>query len=139
MRITLLFIFFMCTAICNAQDELLKTLQAETPVTKQNVIATFKGDKIINIETNETVRKKNLDFRVGHLFGNIGKKSGGGIHNFYGIDQSADIRVAFHYGLTDRLMVGVSHVKRNENFEGLVKYRALEQQSDESLPFALTL
>jgi hypothetical protein len=102
------------------------------------VIATFKGDKIINIETNETVRKKNLDFRVSHLFGNIGKESGGGIHNLYGIDQSADIRLGFHYGITDRLMAGVAHAKRNENFEWLVKYRIIEQTTDGKIPFAIT-
>src|SRR5450432_194839 len=78
---------------CLAQDDLLKVLQSESVPRKENVIATFKSNKIINIETNETVRKKNLDFRVGHLFGNIGKESGGGVHNLYGIDQSADIRI----------------------------------------------
>ena len=124
---------------CFAQDDLLKVLQSVTPVKTEKVIATFKGNSIINIETNETVRKNNLDFRIGHLFGSIGTESGGGIHNLYGIDQSADIRLGFHFGITDRLMLGVSHVKRHENFEGLVKFRLLEQTSNGKIPFAITL
>jgi hypothetical protein len=135
--VTLLALFF--PIICSAQDDLLKLLETETPVTKEKVIATFKGDKVINVQTNETVRKKNLDVRISHLFGNVGVQSGGGIHNFYGIDQSADTRIGFHYGLTDRLMFGVSRAKRNENFEGLVKFRALEQETNGGFPFALTL
>lgn len=142
-KIFFLILFVLVSIInfenCIAQDDLLKVLQSETPVIKENVIATFKGNKIIDIETNETVRKNNLDFRISHLFGSIGTESGGGIHNLYGIDQSADIRLGFHYGITDKLMIGGSHVKRNENFEGLVKYRLIEQTTDGRLPFALTL
>ncbi len=125
--------------LCHAQDDLLNELQTQAPVTKEKVIATFKGNKIINIETNETVKKNNLDIRISHLFGSIGAESGGGIHTLYGIDQSDDIRLGFHYGITDKLMIGVSHVKRNENFEGLIKYRLIEQTTDNRIPFALTL
>jgi hypothetical protein len=135
----LLWMIFISTNKIFGQDDLLKVLQSETPVKNEKVIATFKGNKIINIETNETVRKNNLDVRVSHLFGNMGAEGGGGIHNFYGIDQSADIRIGFHYGLTDRLMLGVARSKRNENFEGLVKYRVLEQTTDGSMPFSMTL
>ena len=124
---------------CFAQDDLLKVLQSETPIKNEKMIATFKGNCIIDIETNETVRKNNLDFRISHLFGSIGTESGGGIHNLYGIDQSADIRLGFHFGITDRLMLGVSHVKRHENFEGLIKFRLLEQTSNGQMPFAVTL
>lgn len=137
-----IFIFLFCIFNCKnsfSQDDLLKALQSEVPASNEKVIAIFKGNKIINVETNETVRRKNLDFRISHLFGNIGKESGGGIHNLYGIDQAADIRLGFHYGLTDKLMIGVSRVKRNENFEGLVKYRLLEQTSNGNMPIGLTL
>ncbi len=124
-----------------AQDDLLKALQAQTQAQTEReiVIATFKGDRIINVATNETVRKNNLDFRVSHLFGNVGEKSGGGPHNLYGLDQSADIRIGFHYGLTDRLMVGVGRSKRNENLEGLVKFRLMEQTTNNHVPVSVSL
>lgn len=124
----------------NAQDDLLNKLEAETKGGEtEYVLASFKGDKVINIQTNETVKKNNLDVRINHLFGNIGKQSGGGFHNLYGFDQSQDIRIAFHYGFTDRLMVGMSRSKRNENFEGLIKFKLLQQTTDKHIPLSITL
>jgi len=136
-RLLILFLFASISAF--AQDDLLKMLEAESVVKGEKVIATFKSDKVINIETNETVGKSNLDIRIGHLFGNIGEESGGGIHNFYGLDQSADIRIGLHYGLTDKLTAGIARVKRNENLEGLLKYRLLEQTTDDKVPIAISL
>ena len=122
-----------------AQDDLLKELESQAPPKKEPVIATFKGFKIINIETNETTPKGNLDFRVGHLFGNIFPESGGGIHTFYGLDQSVDIRIAFHYGVTSKLTLGMSHIKRNETFEGIVKYKLIEQKTNGGSPVSVAL
>ncbi|HNS12814.1 MAG TPA: DUF5777 family beta-barrel protein [Bacteroidia bacterium] len=123
-----------------AQEDLLSKLENETMSDKPvYVLASFKGDKIINIQTNETVKKNNLDVRVNHLFGNIGKESGGGFHNLYGFDQSQDIRIAFHYGITDKLMAGLSRSKRNENFEGLLKFKLLQQTTDNKIPLSLTI
>jgi hypothetical protein len=122
-----------------AQDDLLKQLQTQTPPKREPVIATFKGFKIINIETNETTPKGNLDFRVGHLFGNIFPESGGGLHNFYGLDASADIRIGFHYGITSRLTLGIAHIKRNETFEGIGKLKLLQQKTNGGSPLSITL
>jgi hypothetical protein len=138
-RLFALMFFQSLSVIAFAQDDLLLLLKEETADTSEPVIATFKGNKIINIETNETVKRRNLDVRISHLFGNMGTESGGGIHNFYGFDQSEDIRIGLHYGITKTLMIGVSRAKRNENFEGLMKYRVLQQTTDDKIPFAFTL
>ncbi len=120
-------------------EDLLKQLQTQEKPMTEYVIATFKSTKIINLQTNETIKQRNLDFRVSHLFGNIGKESGGGIHDLYGLDQSNDIRISFNYGITDKLMVGVARAKRNEAFEGQAKYKLLEQTTDGKTPLAITL
>lgn len=139
-RIFIAGLMMLITGIVSAQDDLLSKLEAETAKDKsETVLATFKGDKVINIQTNETVKKNNLDVRVNHLFGNIGTESGGGFHNLYGFDQSQDIRIAFHYGLSDRLMAGFSRSKRNENFEGLLKFKLLQQTTDKKIPLSITL
>ncbi|TAH40331.1 MAG: hypothetical protein EYC69_10995 [Bacteroidetes bacterium] len=123
-----------------AQDDLLSKLESVSEDGKSEyVLASFKGDKIINVNTTETVKKQNLDVRIHHLFGNIGKESGGGFHNLYGFDQSQDIRIGFHYGLSDRLMAGLSRSKRNENFEGLLKFKLLQQTTDKKTPLSITL
>ena len=134
-----LFFLLLSAGQLIAQDDLLKQLQSETPQTEEKVIATFKGTKIVNIQSNETVKKGNLDVRVKHLFGNIGTESGGGIHTLYGFDQSNDIQIALHYGITDRLMAGFSRSKRNENLEGLLKFRLIEQTTDNKKPIGIAV
>lgn len=136
--VNIIFFFFLSVNFASAQEDLLKMLQDQTPKRKEYVIATFKANKLINIHTTETVRKHNLDVRISHLFGNVGNESGGGVHNLYGIDQSADIRIGFHFGITDRLMIGISRAKRNEDLEGLIKARLLEQTTDNKIPVSIS-
>ncbi|NNF01784.1 MAG: hypothetical protein HKN22_03800 [Bacteroidia bacterium] len=122
-----------------AQDELMDILSEETKGDEPKyVVATFKTTRIINSQSIETVGDNTLDFRVAHRFGAIGKKSGGDVHNLYGFDISSDIRIAFEYGITDRLTVGASRSKYKENLEGLIKYRALSQRSDNKMPVSIT-
>lgn len=124
----------------NAQDSLMALLQANAPGASEKTIATFKSTKIISAQSNETIKKRNLDFRVGHLFGNIGTEAGGGgAHTLYGLDQSNDIRISFDYGITDRLMVSIGRNKRQENLAGAAKFRLLQQTSDDKIPLAITL
>lgn len=134
----LILFFFVTSSTIFAQEDLLKMLEKDSQPKAEPVLAMFKTNKLINIHTNETVRKNNLDVRISHLFGNMGLESGGGIHNLYGIDQSADIRIGFHYGITDRLMIGVSRAKRNEDLEGLLKYRILDQTTDNKIPISIS-
>nr|WP_276898745.1 DUF5777 family beta-barrel protein [Pedobacter kyonggii] len=134
-----LFIIGLPTLAC-AQDSLENALQM--PVEKKNVKATFKATKLINIQTNETIYKNEMDFRVDHRFGDIAG-SGGGIKNFFGLDQSTDIRIGFDYGISDRLSVGIARAKGagivTQLYEGNLKYRLLEQTDDEKVPVAVTL
>jgi hypothetical protein len=122
-----------------AQDDLMKILEEETPKQSEKVIATFKTTRIINAQSLETVKARSLDFRIAHRFGSIGDTLTGGFHSLFGLDNSADIRIAFEYGITDRLTLGFSRSKRRENLEGLIKFRLLEQTTDNSTPIAVTL
>jgi hypothetical protein len=123
-----------------AQDSLENALQM--PVEKSNVKATFKATKLINIQTNETIYKNEMDFRVDHRFGDIAGNAGG-IKNFFGLDQSTDIRIGFEYGISDRLSVGLARSKGagvvTQLYEGNLKYRLVEQTTDEKIPVSATL
>ena len=123
-----------------AQDDMLALLDsAEGPKTHEKVIATFKGSKIINMQSTETVKKGTMDFSVAHRFGNIGKESGGGAHQLYGFDNSTDIRIGFDFGITDNLTLGIARNKQNELIDGLVKYRILSQTTDNHIPLSLAI
>jgi hypothetical protein len=138
-RIAVIALLFTGSAL-SAQDDMLSMLDSTAgKKTHEKVIATFKGSKIINMQSTETVKKRTMDFSVTHRFGNIGKESGGGPHQLYGFDNSADIRISFDFGITDNLTLGVARNKMNEMLDGLVKYRLLQQTSDNHVPLSLAV
>jgi hypothetical protein len=141
MKKILLAFAFTLTIIVNsvAQEDLMKVLDENKPEKSEKVIATFKTTKLINVQTNETVHKRVLDFRIAHRFGSFGSQYNGGFHNFYGLYSINDVRFAFEYGITDKLAIGISRSKANENFEGLVKYRIIQQTKDNKTPLSITV
>lgn len=124
-----------------AQDE-LSAMFGKDSVRRDPVIATFKSTRIINGQSNETLSKGDLDFRVGHRFGDMGGADGGG-KTFFGMDNSTDIRIAFEYGITDRLTAGISRAKGSGNFsqlyEVLGKFKLLQQTRDNRIPVGVTV
>jgi len=109
---------------------------------RQPVTATFKSPRIVNLRSNESIARHELDFQVMHRFGDIAGHDGG-VRTFYGLDFSTDIRIGFDYGLTDHLTVGIARAKGNtaqrELYEGSLKYKLLEQNRGGSRPVGVTL
>jgi hypothetical protein len=123
------------------QVELENELTATTAA-HEKVSATFKSTRLINGHTNETIHKSELDFKVDHRFGDIAG-SNGGLRQFFGLDNSTDIRIGFEYGLSDRLTIGLARAKGattvQQLYEGSLKYKLLEQTVDGHVPVAITL
>jgi len=105
------------------------------------VEATFNTTRIINGHSNEVLGKGVLEFRVEHKFGDFGGENGG-VSTFFGLDNAADIRVAFEYGVTDRIMVGLGRNKGYGPYRGLldgfVKGQIFRQSSDNKIPVSLS-
>ncbi len=104
------------------------------------ITETYKSDRIINSVSNEMIGKRELDFKIDHHFGDIGGDFGG-YSSFYGLDNAADIRIGFTYGITDRLNVGFGRLKGYGEQRGLLettlKYALLEQTT-RSKPLSIT-
>ncbi len=114
-----------------------------TKIHAQDVMETFNGTRILNGHSVETLKKNTLQFRIEHRFGNIAGPSGG-VQNFFGFDQAADIRFAFEYGLSDDLMIGFGRSKGtgdpyNSLLDGFVKFRILRQNKAKNRPISLTV
>jgi len=111
-----------------------------TKISSKKVKETFYSTRIINGHSTETLEKNELEFRVEHKFGDM-FGTNGGVHQFFGLDNSADIRIAFEYGITDYLMVGIGRNKGAGPYRGLidgfVKGRILSQTEDNSMPLSL--
>lgn len=143
-----LFLICTCARSIMAQDDLSKLFNDSTDKKEHfPVIATFKSPQIINGQSNETTHQHDLLFVVAHRFGDIAGTNGG-IKNFYGLDNSSDILIAFDYGITDKLGVGIGRAKGAPNgtsthqkqlFYLNAKYRLLQQTVDNFIPVSLTL
>lgn len=105
------------------------------------VLQTFSTTRIINGHSNETLEKGVLEFRVEHKFGDFAGENGG-VSTFFGMDNAADIRIAFEYGLSDRLMLGFGRSKGYGPYRGLLdgfaKYQILRQTEDNKMPLSLS-
>ena len=130
-KVFLLLLITFTSISLNAQDDLLNMLQEEASNDEETkkVIATFKGIKLINANTIETTKKRTLDLRITHRFGNMEIGESVGNHTLWGLDNATNIRFSLDYGLTDKLSVGIGRSKVAEHIDGNVKFRFLEQKT----------
>ncbi len=133
------FLFAVLSSGAFAQDDMLSMMEESQPKTHEKVVATFKGSKVINAQTTETVKARTCDFNIAHLFGNIGVQSNGGVHSLYGLDNVSDVRFGFDFGITNNLTLGIGRSKQSEMIDGLVKYRILTQTTDNHIPLSLAV
>jgi hypothetical protein len=117
-------------------------MMAQSNPEKKPVVI-FNSDKAINANTTELVGKGKMAFKVTHNFGDIGGK-GGGIKNFYGLDNAVDIRIGFEIGLGKKLDLTLARSKgasqQQRLWEMNVKYRLLQQlENDPSHPLSILL
>lgn len=101
---------------------------------------TFAATRVINNHSNIMLPKQTLEFIVAHKFGDIAG-SNGGLQNFYGFDNLADVRIAFEYGILDQLDIGLGRCKgvgtRTQLLDGYAKYSILQQKTTK-IPISIT-
>ena len=117
------------------------TAQSEEKKQKKPV-QIFSSERTINANTPETVGMGKMSFKVSHNFGDIAG-SAGGIKNFFGLDNSTDVRIGFQIGLDENLDVIIARAKgagpQQRSVELGVKFRVLDQiEGDASHPLAIT-
>ncbi|MBC7874429.1 MAG: hypothetical protein H7Y01_10555 [Ferruginibacter sp.] len=118
------------------------TLSAQDS-TERKPVEIFSSEKAINANTPETVGKGKMAFKVSHNFGDIAGKSGG-LKQFFGLDNSTDIRIAFVVGLGQRFDVIAARAKgagqQQRLWEMGLKYKFMEQrENDPSHPLSVAL
>lgn len=121
----------------NSADSLLNAMNA-TEAQPVKHVAIFAASRLISAQTNETVKKGNLNFLVIHRFGDIAGSQGGG-PTFFGLDNSSDIYIGFEYGLTNDLDIHFGRSKFQQQIDLGFKYTLLHQTADEGSPVAISL
>jgi len=121
-----LLLLFAIPCVIFGQDDLLNELESEVK-DDSYVTSTFKGLKIINLESTKLVNKRELYFIVAHRFGTVRN----GIDDFFGLDQ-AITQLKFIYGISDGLNVGLARSSFQKTYGAHIKYRLLRQKKNGS-------
>lgn len=151
-RIFMLGGFFVSLQIF-AQDSTMNNLTKDMDKkesSEKKPVKIFSSQKVINANSTEMVGKGKMEFKVTHNFGDIGGDAGG-IHNFYGLDNAADVKIGFQTGLCNRLDLITSRIRGAEsytnNYSGVqqmwelgLKYLVLQQiENDPKHPISLAI
>ncbi|GAA4308274.1 DUF5777 family beta-barrel protein [Compostibacter hankyongensis] len=150
------YLFFLLLPVISApvaaQESLSRLFSGDSLQQPQPVTATFKSDHIVNGQSNETLHRQDLVVNISHRFDDIAGKYGG-IKTFFGLDNSTDIKIQLEYGISDRLTAGLARAKgapearataigfnsETQLWEGSLKFRLLQQTTDNKVPLAITL
>jgi hypothetical protein len=112
-----------------SQDDLLNEIDVLEDANE--VSASFKSMKIINIESTKLASKGDFYFVVAHRFDYLNN----GLQDFFGLDN-ANTQLKFLYGITEYLSFQIARSGFQKTIDGAVKYRLMPQKKD-GFPFSI--
>ena len=135
LRILLCGGFVFLTAQLTAQDDLLAELESEQEEKTEPVLATFKGTKVVNLQSPEIPGKGVLQYMILHRFGAFNQDF---FHNFLGL-HNAQVRLTLDYSPTDWLNLGLGSSSVQKIYDGFAKYKLARQTTGpNSFPLSIT-
>lgn len=125
------FLFLLLTSTLPVYSQLERKLEnADEPE-----LLTFHAPRSINIFTVEPLDKKNLHFAIMHTFGTID----GGVRNLWGLDNGANIRLSFEYGLTDKFSVGFGRSSQDQVYDFFGRFHIIQQTQSNKVPVSISI
>ncbi|MEI9944106.1 MAG: DUF5777 family beta-barrel protein [Chitinophagaceae bacterium] len=129
--------------VCQQDSTAILTPSSEKKKEEKEPARIFMSTKTINANTVNMIGRGILEFKVVHNFGDLAG-SGGGVKNFFGIDNAQDIRIGFQYGLSKRVNLIASRYKGATQVQRLYelgfKWLVAEQrEKDPSHPLSIAL
>ncbi|GGH76414.1 MAG: hypothetical protein EP346_09500 [Bacteroidetes bacterium] len=131
---TLFFIFGTALSISSlGQDDMFDMLGEEEEPTVYTT-ATFKGSRVINLQSTEMPSAGVGQFIILHRFGAINDEP---LYNFFGLDV-ASVRLSFDYSINDYINFGLGRSSGTKVYDGWVKAKLLRQSSGaRNMPISL--
>lgn len=118
-----------------AQDDLLSELESDQGESTQYTFATWKGTKVVNLQTNEIPGKGTLQYTILHRFGAFNDDF---FYNFMGLDN-AQVRLTLDYSPLPWLNLGLGHTGFRKTYDAFAKYRLLRQsKGGVNMPVSVT-
>jgi len=110
----------------------------ETPIQKEYVGNIFLNTQLINAQTTDVLPKKSWEFKIQHRFGRTGLDSTL-IQEFFGLDQTANIRLALGYNFGDRFSMAIGRTKYLKTYDIEAKYQLVKQTKGKKNPISVSL
>ena len=132
----LLLLLFLSVSVSGLSAQgLLDEMGDSVPPTREFTRGTFETTRIINGQSVENPAPKTLLFIIYHRFGTLNS----GLVDLFGLDQS-NVRIAFDYGITDALSVGIGRSSNPKTLDGFFKLKLLRQSTGAvNMPVTLSL
>ena len=111
-------------------------LVAQEAIQTKYVEKTFQDVRLINTQTVENVPEKAFQFILQHRFGMADFKDDF-FKNFFGLDETTNIRFGFAVPVSRRLLLGVGRTKFQKTFDFEGKYIILKQTKDDKVPVSV--
>lgn len=118
----LLFASIVFSQLLSAQGLLDQIATEDTSTTYTT--ASYKATRVLLSHSLENTAKGEMEFKVMHRFGPMDE----GFYDLFGLDY-ASTRLAFDFGITDRLMVGFGRSTYEKAYDGFFKYKIYRQSS----------
>lgn len=116
-------------------EALMAQLDRKLVVSNQTVESTFMAPKNINLYTIEPLSKGELHYSIMHTFGEVNS----GVSNLWGIDQGANVRFSFEYGLSYALSVGIGRSSLDKVYDLTSRVALLKQKSTDRNSLSISL
>ena len=130
----LIFGMIVLYSIPAKSQDLDALLEKESKPETTYATAIFKSTRIVNGHSVQQMKKKQLEFRVSHRFGQLNT----GSYNFWGLDQGT-IHLGLEYGLTDWLEFGIGRSTYEKTADAFGKVSLLKQSSGvKNMPIQLS-
>ena len=115
-----------------AQDDLMDQLEANwDEESSTEIIAAFKGLKIVNFESTKLAAKGDFYFIVAHRFGSVEN----GFDNLFGLDNAVT-KLTFIYAPVEGLNLGFGRSSFRKTYGFHAKYRIISQK-ESGFPFTI--
>jgi hypothetical protein len=137
MKIFALTITLLLSLSIYGQDDLLDLLDKAAPEeTVDYTTATFKGTRIVNMQSCEIPAPGVLQFMFMHRFGAF---SDDFFYNFLGLDQAV-VRLSLDYSFNQWLNVGIGRSSQSKTWDGFTKIKLLRQSKGiKNMPVTMVL
>jgi hypothetical protein len=123
-----LIVGLLCGPLFWAQNGSLAEAPEKAPVT-----ATFKGTRLLNYHTIQTLPKNHWEFRVAHRFGDVRS----GVKRLWGIDDGARVRLSLDYAPWNFLTLGMERSGEGPLYNVYLKARLLTQTTPGGIPVSV--